>query len=347
MASTYINLPQVGLEDESLLALENITVTVGNEIEIKNDSGNPVPVTGTVSVTGVATEVTLQAVLTELGQKTEPTDTQPISAASLPLPTGASTAANQATIIGHIDGVEGLLTSIDSKLTSPLAVSQSGTWNIADITGTVSLPTGAATAANQATIIGHIDGLEGLLTTIEANQLPDNHQVLANQSGTWNINNITGTVSLPTGAATAANQTTIIGHVDGIETLLSNIDAGIPAALGQTTMSASMPVVIASDQSPVQVLQTGVSTASVTSVAGSASSVTLLASNSNRVMAMFYNDSSSEVYIKFGSAASATSFTVKLLKNEFYEMPAPAYTGIVTGIWGAATGSARITEVTK
>jgi hypothetical protein len=27
------------------------------------------------------------------------------------------------------------------------------------------------------------------------------------QSGTWNLNNITGTVSLPTGAATSANQT--------------------------------------------------------------------------------------------------------------------------------------------
>lgn len=30
------------------------------------------------------------------------------------------------------------------------------------------LPTGAATAANQATIIGHVDGIEGLLTTIDA-----------------------------------------------------------------------------------------------------------------------------------------------------------------------------------
>lgn len=35
--------------------------------------------------------------------------------------------------------------------------------------------------------------------------------------------------ALPTGAATAANQTTIIGHVDGIETLLAG---GLPAALG-------------------------------------------------------------------------------------------------------------------
>ena len=35
----------------------------------------------------------------------------------------------------------------------------------------------------------------------------------AAQSGTWNITNVSGTVSLPTGASTAANQTSVIGTV--------------------------------------------------------------------------------------------------------------------------------------
>jgi hypothetical protein len=48
--------------------------------------------------------------------------------------------------------------------------------------------------------------------------------VQATQSGTWNITNVSGTVSLPTGASTAANQSTIIGHLDGVETLLGTID---------------------------------------------------------------------------------------------------------------------------
>lgn len=49
--------------------------------------------------------------------RTDPTGatTQPVSAASLPLPSGAATAANQATIIGHIDTLESLLTSLDGK----------------------------------------------------------------------------------------------------------------------------------------------------------------------------------------------------------------------------------------
>lgn len=45
---------------------------------------------------------------------------------SLPLPTGAATSANQTTIIGHVDGIEALLTTIDSD-TSTLSVTGSGT----------------------------------------------------------------------------------------------------------------------------------------------------------------------------------------------------------------------------
>lgn len=53
--------------------------------------------------------------------------TQPVSASSLPLPSGASTAANQSTIIGHVDGIEALLTTIDadtSNLSSVLTALQ-------------------------------------------------------------------------------------------------------------------------------------------------------------------------------------------------------------------------------
>lgn len=51
-----------------------------------------------------------------------------------------------------------------------------------------------------------------------------------------NVGNITGTVSLPTGAATSALQTT--GNAS-----LASIDAGVPNALGSTSSANSMPVV--------------------------------------------------------------------------------------------------------
>ena len=60
-------------------------------------------------------------------------------------------------------------------------------------------------------------------------QIIDSGTCAVTQSGTWNITNVSGTISLPTGAATAANQTTIIWHVDGIETTLTSIDGKITA----------------------------------------------------------------------------------------------------------------------
>lgn len=45
--------------------------------------------------------------------------------------------------------------------------------------------------------------------------------IAATQSGTWNVNNISGTVSLPTGAATAAKQDTQITSLANLDTALS------------------------------------------------------------------------------------------------------------------------------
>jgi hypothetical protein len=84
--------------------------------------------------------------------------------------------------------------------------------------------------------------------------------------------------------------------------------------------------------------------AALTNVAGSASSVTLLAANLSRTGATIFNDSTASLYVKFGSTASTTSFTVRLFTNDYYEVPA-GYNGIITGIWASASGAARITEL--
>ena len=59
--------------------------------------------------------------------------------------------------------------------------------------------------------------------------------------------------ALPSGASTAANQTTIIGHVDGIETLLGTIDADTSnlSVVGGGTEAAAQRVTIASDSTGV------------------------------------------------------------------------------------------------
>lgn len=90
------------------------------------------------------------------------------------------------------------------------------------------------------------------------------------------------------------------------------------------------------------------SSAALTNVAGSASSVTLLAANTARIGAQISNDSSSVIYIKFGTTASTTSYTVSLAGAasapfSYYEVPA-GYVGRIDAIWASSTGNARITE---
>jgi hypothetical protein len=127
------------------------------------------------------------------------------------------------------------------------------------------LPTGASTSAKQDTVIGHLDGVETLLGTIDADtgaiktateaiqagQLPDGHNVTVDNAslavtGTFwqatqpishaaltelaaaintdkvDVNIASGNI---TGFATSAKQDTIIAHLDGVEGLLTTIDA--------------------------------------------------------------------------------------------------------------------------
>lgn len=81
-----------------------------------------------------------------------------VDVTSCALPTGASTSAKQDTIIGHLDGVEGLLTTIDGD-TGALAACASGSELQVDIVG--ALPAGANAigklAANTGVDIGDVD----------------------------------------------------------------------------------------------------------------------------------------------------------------------------------------------
>lgn len=93
-------------------------------------------------------------------------------------------------------------------------------------------------------------------------------------------------------------------------------------------------------------------TATVSSVSGSATAVTLLAATSARVGASVFNDSTAILYLKCGSSASSTDYTVQMAAGSYFELPLvigrsgtqTVYAGIITGIWASATGSARITE---
>lgn len=212
------------------------------------------------------------------------------------------------------------------------------------------LPTGGATSAKQddqttalTAITGYVDGLESTSTAI----------------------------ATATGAPADASATSDTGTFSIVALLkralgkLTSILAAIPT-LGQGTMAQSMPVTVASNQSAVPVsgsvavsnlpatqpvsgtvsaAQVATTGATCSNVASSTASVSLREANTSRRAALVFNDSTAALYLKFGATASATSYTVQIAAGGFYELPQPIYTGVLDGIWAAANGAARVTEV--
>lgn len=114
----------------------------------------------------------------------------------------------------------------------------------------------------------------------------------------------------------------------------------------QPVSLASVPSHDVTNAGTFAVQQSTYSNSSVTSVAASATSVQLLPSTPGRRGAYFYNDSSATAYLKLGTTASTSSFTIAMAANSFYELPYPCYTGRIDCIWSSATGNMRITEIT-
>lgn len=214
-----------------------------------------------------------------------------------------------------------------------VAASQSGTWNVNNVSGTVSLPTGAATAAKQPALGTAGTPSSDVITVQGAASMTalkvDGSSVTQPVSGTVTANAGTGTFAvsaaslpLPTGAATETTLSTLNGKVTACNT-------------GAVTVSSQ----------PASVLAT-YSTTAVTSVTAAATSTSILASNANRRMAIMFNDCDKNAYVKLGATASTTSFSYKLAPAQTLELPIPLYTGAIDAIWESSpTGAMRVTEV--
>lgn len=239
--------------------------------------------------------------------------------ASSALPAGASTSAKQDTLIGHVDGIEGLLTTIDvdtgnidGKLPSGLTVSS--TRLLVDGSGVTQPVSGPLTDTQ----------LRASAVPVSATALP-----------------------LPAGAATATKQDTLIGHVDGIEGLLTtidvdtgNIDGKLPSGL--TVASTRLLVDGSGVTQPTSV---AVRTPTTTSVASSASSVTILALNANRRGLSIANVSTSTLSLSFSTPATAANCFAQIPANGFLLLDQQLIvTNAIYGIWSSANGTAQVTE---
>jgi hypothetical protein len=72
---------------------------------------------------------------------------------------------------------------------------------------------------------------------------------------------------------------------------------------------------------------------------------TLQAANTSRVGLYIFNDSTAILYVKLGTGATPTDWTIRIAAGGFYELPVPYYRGAVSGVWATANGFARVTEV--
>lgn len=132
-------------------------------------------------------------------------------------------------------------------VTGTVAATQSGSWNVGQ-TGTwnVGLNAGANTigAVNQAGAPWSVTAAQATAANLNATVVgTGTFAVQAAQSGTWNLNNISGTVSLPTGAATSANQPTNASQ--------GSTTSGQTGTLVQGAVTTSAPTYTTAQTSPI------------------------------------------------------------------------------------------------
>ena len=86
--------------------------------------------------------------------------------------------------------------------------------------------------------------------------------------------------------------------------------------------------------------------ARLVAVASSANSGSALLASSNRQGLIAYNSDANVCYLKYGTTAAATDFTVAIPSGGYWEMPEPIYQGAIDVIWAAdGSGSLYLTEL--
>lgn len=162
-----------------------------------------------------------------------------IDVVSSSLPIGAATSANQTSAVNLLTTIEtnqdtqtGLLTTIESNQDTQTALLTTIDTDTGLIQGSVDSIDTKTPSLGQNNMAGSVpvviasdqSAVDVDITTADVDIRDLSYttdSVTAHQGGTWNINNITGTVSLPTGAATQLSQFDMITELQEIKDLVS------------------------------------------------------------------------------------------------------------------------------
>jgi len=174
--------------------------------------------------------------------------TQPVSAASLPLPTGAATSANQATEISSLSSIDTKTPALGQALAAASTPVVLTAAQITTLTPLTSVIANAGTNLNTSALaLDSTVAKDASLTTLDTsvNTLLKPASTLA---AVTTLGNITGTISLPTGASTSANQTNkaqytrITDGTDDADVTAANALKVDGSAVTQPVSAASLPL---------------------------------------------------------------------------------------------------------
>jgi len=99
---------------------------------------------------------------------------------------------------------------------------------------------------------------------------------------------------------------------------------------------------------PIVVTVVGPTTGVTTTIAASVVPSVYLAANPARLGATINNNSAGRfLYVQLGAGVGLGSYSVRLGPHSYFELPFPAYTGVIEAVWGPGVGGfATVTELT-
>lgn len=87
-----------------------------------------------------------------------------------------------------------------------------------------------------------------------------------------------------------------------------------------------------------------VSGCAVADIPAATTETVLAATNKNRQFFTICNVSTATLYLKFGIGCTPQSYSVAIPPGWYYESPLPIYQGVISGIWSAVNGSAKVSQ---
>lgn len=261
-------------------------------------------------------------------------------------PSGSLTVA-----VGDITGIVGQQTMANSipvaiasnQSSIPVAATQSGTWNINNISGTISLPTGAATESTLSTLNGKVpsnltvtstrllvDGsgvTQPVSGTVTANQ-GGSWSVAATQSGNWSTRTQDGSGNAITSTLTMSNRGLDVNVLNNLNVAIVTSNTLNTNTVGKTVVTSARNVYSS----------TNVTTSAYTQ---------LVASLGNTVNAVEIFDSSGQtLWLATGAAGSETNqIYIYPGGNGFIPFSIPVSTRVSIKAVSATANAGEITVV--